>query len=271
MTRYLLLAIGLAITSFVFLRLVYQRSKAAPLRAALVLFACFLTTPSLMFLCNYILNTPSGNWFYYYHSLPGIESSSGLVGALLGVVTASINRNPRWVKIPILIVSILLAMPLIMAPFAKKILYKLDYSTLENRWTKGICKQSSPSTCVPASCATVIKLLGGNVSERELAIEAGTTRRGTELWYMMRSLRKHGFQMNAYAASSLKDAPTPCILGVKVGRAGHVVVMISKNAAGPEIGDPSGIRKHYTWAVFERGYHPNNQYFCIRPLTTAPN
>jgi hypothetical protein len=88
---------------------------------------------------------------------------------------------------PFLAISVLVAAMLLIAPFGKQLFFKLDYSQLRDRWNDGICQQTSPSTCVPASCATIIRMLGGNLTEQELARDAGTNKRGTEIWYMMRA------------------------------------------------------------------------------------
>jgi ABC-type bacteriocin/lantibiotic exporter with double-glycine peptidase domain len=145
--------------------------------------------------------------------------------------------------------------------------FRQDYSKLENRWENGVCQQTSSSTCVPSSCATVVRMLGGSLTERELAREAGTNRRGTEIWYMMRAMHRHGYEIEARTAESLKDAPVPSILGVKIGGAGHVVVLMSKTDAGPVIGNPfSGPPRRYTWKAFEERYHPSPVCFVIRPV-----
>ena len=267
MTRYLFVAIANAIIGFVLFRGLYLRSRTACLRAALVMVAFVLATPAVLFSSNYLLHIPYENcWFVNFHTLPGIEASSGLVGALLGVMFASARLRPRRLNTPVLTISSAVALMLLVAPFGKQILYRQDYSELENRWRNGVCQQTSPSTCVPASCATVIRLFGGSVTERELAREAGTNRRGTEIWYMMRAMHGHGYEMEVRVAQSLKDAPTPSILGVMVGSAGHVVVLMSKTDAGPEIGDPLGPRRRCTWKAFERTYHPKLVYCVIRPL-----
>lgn len=267
MTSYLFIALANAIVSFILFRSLYLRNGMMWLRAACVMVAFVLATPSVLFLSNYLLHIPDGIWFINFHSLSGIESSSGLVGALLGVIFASARPRPHWLSIPVLTISTVVAVMLLIVPFAKQLLNRLDYSKLENRWNNGICQQSSMSTCVPASCATVARMLGGSLTERELAIEAGTTSRGTEIWYMRRALHRHGYEIEARAAKSLKDASAPSILGVKVGSVGHVVVLMSKTDAGPEIADPLlGQRQRYTWTDFERMYQPNRVYFVIRPM-----
>jgi ABC-type bacteriocin/lantibiotic exporter with double-glycine peptidase domain len=153
---------------------------------------------------------------------------------------------------------------LLIAPFWKQLFCKLDYSKLGDRWNNGVCLQTSGTSCVPACCATVVSLLGGRITERELAMEAGTTSRGTEIWYMMRAMPGHGYKIEPHVAKSVKDIPAPSILGLKAG--GHVIVLMSKSDAGPDIGNPLGQRRQYTWSAFEKAYDIEPIYFIIRPI-----
>lgn len=265
MTSYLFLALADAIISFILFRYLYLRNKTTWLRAVLVMAALIFAIPAVLFLSNYLLHIPDGTWFINFHSLPGAEASSGLVGAILGVMFACSRVRPNWIYIPVLTVSMIIGAILLVIPFVKQILYKLDYSQLENRWNNGICQQSSGSTCVPSSCATVIRVLGGNLTERELATEAGTTERGTEIWYMMRAIRRHGYEMEPLAVKSLKEMQAPAILGVKIGTAGHVVALISMDDASLKIADPLlSSPQRYTWKDFDQVYNPASIYFVIR-------
>ncbi|MEN6520709.1 MAG: cysteine peptidase family C39 domain-containing protein [Armatimonadota bacterium] len=267
MIRYLPIAVVSAVISFTLFRSLYLYTKSKLLRAVIALAAFVFATPAASFASNYLLNLPNEAWFFNLHSLPGIEAASGLIGAFLGVMFADSKLRQNRLNTPVLTVATIITAMMLVSPFTDQLFFRQDYSKLTNEWTNGICRQTSSYTCVPASCATIIKLLGGNVTEQEIAREAGTTKRGTEIWYMMRALRKHGYKIEPHSAKSLKDMPTPCILGIKLGSIGHAVVLMSKSTDGPEIGDPlSGQRKHYTWKLFERNYHPSPVYFVIKPL-----
>jgi ABC-type bacteriocin/lantibiotic exporter with double-glycine peptidase domain len=152
---------------------------------------------------------------------------------------------------------------LLLVPFGKQLFYtKVEYSGLKNVWKDGVCKQTSGTTCMPASFATVVRLIGGNITEQELAREAATNSGGTEVWYLIRVLRRHGYEVDIRTAKSLKDASAPAVIGL--GVMGHVVVLMSKSNAGPEIGDPIGYHRKYTWKDFEEGYEPKPVYFVVR-------
>jgi hypothetical protein len=267
MTSCLPIAIATAIISFIIFRLLYLRHSTVWSRATLGIAALAMAIPALLFSSNYILYLPYESWFIYSHSLPAIEASSGLVGALLGVVFASARLRPSPLNTPVLILTTAAAILLLITPFNRQLFHRLDCSQLEDKWADGVCLQTSSYTCVPASCATLVKMLGGSVTERELAIEAGTSELGTETWYMMRALRRHGYEMEIRWAKSLADIPAPAILGVEYGDIGHAVVMMSKDKTGPEIGNPKALRRHYSWKAFERVYHPELVYYTIGPRT----
>lgn len=263
MTSYFSTAILVFVASFILFRGLYLHSKPG-LRVLTTITALVFAVPSMLFLSNYILHAPSQSWFYTFHSIPGIEATSGLIGALLGVTSGFIKRYLRLFAIPVLLALTCIAAILVVVPFAKQFIFKLDYSKLHNEWKHGVCKQTSASTCVPASCATVIRTLGGNVTEQELAKAAGTTSRGTEIWYMMRAIRKFGYKIEAHTAKSMKDVQTPAIVGVD---GCHVVVMMSKNDTGPEIGNSLGAKRYrYTWDAFQSNRDPAPVYFVVKPL-----
>jgi biotin operon repressor len=265
MVNYLPLAVFIAILGFVLFRTLYLRCNRTWMRFALMATSVVLSVPAVLFLCNYMWEVPSGAWFFSFHSLPAIEASSGSVGTLLGVMFAHAKLHPHRLNLPVLAASVVVGIILLLVPFGKQLFYtKVEYSGLKNVWKDGVCKQTSGTTCMPASFATVVRLIGGNITEQELAREAGTNSGGTEVWYLIRVLRRHGYEVDIRTAKSLKDASAPAVIGL--GIMGHVVVLMSKTDTGPEIGDPIGYHRKYTWKDFEEGYEPKPVYFVVRKV-----
>lgn len=262
MIGFLPAAVVFGIAGFWLFRRFYLRGGKIQ-KAILTLAGLVLSVPAVLFASNYLIDVPAGGWFVDFHALPGIEASSGLVGALLGVVFASAKLHRRRLSVLVTLVPAFFAVLLLLAPFAKQLFFRLDYSVLQDRWENGVCIQSSSSTCMPASCATVVKVLGGSVTEKELAAEAGSSRRGTEVWYMIRAMRNRGYDLRVRSSESVEEIPAPSVIGVKVGSAGHVVVLMSKSDDGPEIGDPLGMRERCSWISFEKLYQPNGEYYSI--------
>lgn len=236
-------------------------------RIGLILVGAFLAVPGLLFVSNYIFLIPYAPWFYNAHTLPGAEMTSGLVGAILGIMFASSQLRPGKLNAPILVVCTLIAAGLLVAPFAKQLLRGVDYSTLENRWEDGICLQTSSYTCVPACTATLIRMQGGKVTERELARAAGTTQTGTETWYMARALKQWGYEPRYHHLRSIKNAPVPSIIGVNLGDIGHVVVLLAKDKNGVTIGEPLRGRRTYNWHAFHECYKLDGTCITIKHLS----
>src|SRR5262249_32945228 len=92
----------------------------------------------------------------------------------------------------------------------------------------------------PASAATIVRRLGGYLSERETALEAFTCRSGTENWYLARALRRHGWETE-FLFSDPSLAPLSAIAGVRLrslGNSGHFVAMIDRHGQDFIVADP---------------------------------
>lgn len=260
-------AIAVAIMCFALYRWAYLRSKRTYVRAMLVAASVVIMIPSLLFASNYVLWIPYAPWFYRFHALPDVEILSGLAMGLLGIMFASSKLRPAKLNVPILTVCAAGAAALVIAPFAKQIFYSLDYSKLEDKWCDGVCLQTSGCTCVPACAATVIRMLGEKVTEKELAREAGTILTGTEYWYLERALNRRGYKPHLTHLKSIRQAPIPSIVGVKIGETGHVVVLFRKDKKGAEIGEPMRGRRYYTWEMIRDCYKPDGM--CITISNTS--
>lgn len=255
-------AIILAIGVFWTFRWCYLRCGVAG-KITLVVLGLVATIPAVLFAGNYVLYVPYANWFYRLHVIPGAEIASGTVTALLGVVYASAKLRPSKLNAPALAVCTLLSSGLLVTPFARQLLWPADYNALTDRWKDGVCIQTSRYTCVPACTATYLRLLGVRTTEAQLARMAGTTRTGTEYWYLARALRKMGYEPARKDISSVRTAPVPSILGVVYGDTGHVVVLLGKDDMGATIAEPLRGRRHYSWSTMGRCYESDGTCITI--------
>lgn len=233
-------------------------------RTTIIIFGLALTIPAILFTSNYLLYIPYANWFYELHAKPGAEITAGFVTAILGVIYASSKLRPGKLNISILVACTILAVGLLVAPFSKQLLFAVDYTTLSNKWKNGVCLQTSGYTCVPACAATCIRLLGGRQTEQEIAKNAGTTTTGTETWYLARALRKVGYKPKFKYLKSIKNAPIPSIIGVRIGSIGHVVVLLAKDKQEVTIGEPLRGRCCYPWKILQNYYNPDGSCIIIR-------
>ena len=260
------LAAIVGIVSFSIFRWQYLRCSAVLCRAVLVIIGLAAAVPTVLFASNYVLYVPYAKWFCEMHAAPGMEAASGLVAGILGIMYASAKLRPSRLNAPVLAVCTVLALGLLVTPFVKQMLWSADYAGLQDKWQDGICLQTSSHTCVPACTATVVRILGGNLTESQIAREAGTTKTGTEVWYLMRALRRRGYEPEFRHVYTTQDAPVPSILGVHIGDIGHVVVLLSKNKHGVIVGEPLKGRRHYSWSVFKNHYKPDGTCITIRKI-----
>lgn len=263
MKANLLPAIVTAIICFVMFRSLYYRWANPLARAALIFVSLILATPAVLFASNYVLSLPYAPWFIEAHAIPGAEIGSGCIAALLGVMFSSAKLRPNPLNRPLLIICTILVSLLVFTPFLKQLISHSDYTAQKESWKDGVCMQSTDHTCLPACSATVIHLLGGQVSEQEIARAAGTSNSGTESWYFLRTIRKRGYDAHFSCLTSLRDAPVPSIVGVWVGNIGHVVVLLKKDQQTVTVGDPLLGRKDRTWESFEKRYKPTGTCMTI--------
>ena len=85
-----------------------------------------------------------------------------------------------------LLPRLMLVLPLLgvvffsIVPSLKTLIGPLNLDDLEDRWDGEVCLQSNASTCGAASTASILRLLGTEVTESELAREAHSYSGGTE-------------------------------------------------------------------------------------------
>jgi ABC-type bacteriocin/lantibiotic exporter with double-glycine peptidase domain len=144
----------------------------------------------------------------------------------------------RWLSPKMLLPVLAL---LLLVPYIKPLLAPLPV-TLQDRWSEGVCLQSTPSTCGPASAGTILRYFGISASESELARECFSYGAGTENWYITRALRKRGLKAHyVIRAAQPAEIPYPCIAGTRLGGSGgpgHFVAILEREKARYIIGDP---------------------------------
>jgi hypothetical protein len=213
-------------------------TRACDLLSAFLALA--LAVPALIYDLYYakILGEPI--WLYRIRALPGSELLAAPAGLLAG--WAQHRMVPR-VRLSSLgkrfLVPVVFAFA-ISLPYLKPLLRPLRSDSLRERWQGEACLQSTPSTCGPAAAATIVRRLGGRISEAELAREAFSCRSGTENWYLSRALRRHGFDSD-FVLGDLSKVALPAIAGVRLrslGNDGHFIALLER--AGDEfvIADP---------------------------------
>lgn len=215
------------------------RAKTAP-SIWLWAFAVFLALPAFAYALYYsrILGEPI--WLYCLRAFPGSEMLSAAAGLLAGLVQVRVIPQLRVSPIGrVAMVPTVLAVGLLL-PYLKPVLRPLHPETLNDVWMDGVCHQSTGATCGPASVATILRQLGLNVSERDLAQEAYSSASGTENWYLARAIKKRGFRVN-FLNNTPATVPLPAVAGVKLlstGGAGHFVALLERTNELMVVADP---------------------------------
>ncbi|MFI5173907.1 MAG: cysteine peptidase family C39 domain-containing protein [Terriglobia bacterium] len=216
-----------------------------------------LALPSLLMAFYYLHLFDNAAWFYEFRAMPFSELSASGAGFLAGMLHSEGSQNSltRRLVPPLLLFFVL------MIPFAKPIFSSVDFGQFKNQWLGDVCLQSTPSSCGPASAASVLKSFGLEASERELAKECFTYTGGTENWFLARALRRRGFEVQfEVKADTQGQIPIHAIAGVTLpSGAGHFVAVLSETATDYVLGDPLKgtvllpkhvVSKHYRFTGF---------------------
>lgn len=190
--------------------------------------AAVLAVPGLIFAAYYTKLLGEPIWLYRFRAIRGTELSAAGVGLIAGFLHHLRHKHPalrrqlRTLTLPA-ILAILLG-----APYLKPLLRPLNPARLGEQWKDGACLQTTPSTCGPASAATILRALGREGTEAELARDSLTYAGGTENWYLARALRQRGVDVTfQFVAPDSPHFPTPAIAGVKLPQgSGHFIALV---------------------------------------------
>ena len=229
--------------------------------------------PAMIFAVYYLKIFGEAQWFYTYRSWPFTELSAAGLGIFAGWLQYQREQN-AWVKRTFsrLFIPGLMAV-CVTAPYAKQILMPADWSKYSDTWTGDVCLQSSESSCGPASAATLLHAFGQPVTEKQIAQESYTTRRGTENWYLLRSMRKHGVDARyVVVPPDVENIQYPAIAGVILkgsGGAGHFIAILGEENGRLIIGDPLIGRQQIPRNLLSENYIFTGFYIVISNKTAT--
>lgn len=210
-------------------------------RAILVswLLVMLLAAPGVLYAAYYSRLLGEPIWLYQTRTMPGSELLASFAGFAAGWFQVRVIPGLRLSRAgKMLLVPVLLAFGL-MLPYLKPVFRPLRLSSLRDEWSEGVCMQSSFATCGPASAATILRELGVQASERELAVEAFSCASGTENWYLARALRRRGLTTGFRLDKNLQ-APLPAIAGVRLvnlDNSGHFIALLKHEGGGFVVAD----------------------------------
>ncbi len=201
-----------------------------------------ISLPAISYSAYYLRVFSEPLWLYEFRSWPGSEIAASGAGFLGGLLHGRFAGGPRFRRVAgrwffpgVLFLGLIV-------PYLKPILRPPRWNEFQDRWSEGVCRQSSESSCGPACAATLLRRLGKTATEKEIAQAAFTSRSGTENWYLARALRTRGVRVQFQFLRDPKQPwPVPAVAGVRLpdcGNAGHFVAVLDQDALSITIGDP---------------------------------
>ena len=200
------------------------------INVCLVLPGFVIATPGILLAIYYLKFMGEPIWFYQFRSVPFSEVSAGGAGFIAGLFHSKFAARERFRRIAgpwFFPISLTLGL---LVPCLKPIVRPPDWRQFQDRWSDDVCLQTSESSCGPACASTLLRRLGKSVTEEEIARSSFTSRNGTENWYLARTLRKHGAEVQFVKVPDANEPwPYPSIAGVRLpasGNNGHFITLL---------------------------------------------
>ena len=227
-------------------------------RIPIALTATLSSIPAASFALYYTHLFPETAWYFQFRSIRATEFLLVLLGVAGGSVASLLPRMVRILPLAGVVASSV-------APFLKPFIGPIPAGTLRDTWDGEVCLQSTPSTCGAASTATILKHLGHDATESELAAEAHSYNRGTEAWYLARAIRARGFDVDFEIAPGFHPEPgLPAVVGVGLGSIGHFIPILGQEGDHFIVGDPLHGREFLTLEELQQRYRFTGFHMRIR-------
>lgn len=233
----------LAAAFFLFGKSLAGKQFSGTARDSLFSAMILLSAPGFLYAVYYLKVLGQPIWLYRWRSLPFTELAAGGAGLFAGYAQGAFVGRIKLSRVGNKVFFPLILFLVLAAPYLKPIARPLDAKSIRDVWSDGVCLQSTPSTCGPASAATLMRAIGKTVSEKELAMEAFTSATGTEIWYLARALRRHGATVDYFLDRPQPDQLRyPAIAGVRLAAdgngSGHFIAILDKQAENYIVVDP---------------------------------
>lgn len=195
--------------------------------------------------------------------------SAPFAGVVYVWITSALSKTDgkRWLKRSIYLLCLFTVLGYTSLPFVKQLAkprpFYPDAATIGNRWVDGVALQTTPSTCGPASLATILARYGSTETEADIAVQAYSSSRGTENWYLARYAQRLGYQYRFLTETDIAKVPTPSIIGVNINRlnragnpsrAGHFITLLDSRDGYHLIADSLSGLHRLTAEEFEQKY-----------------
>ncbi|SQI34441.1 Peptidase C39 family [Leminorella richardii] len=243
------LALPLAAALFFAGRALGSASVAISLRRTAGAVFFLLALVSLSIPLTYLAGSLGENPAYAnFRALPYAELTVCLAAPFVGRLSLLLPLN-RGIA---LLFCLVITLGYVSLPFIKPIVRPAG--EIVEQWRDGIAIQSTSATCGPASMATLMHRLGVSATQSEIARQSYNSGSGTENWYLARYAKSQGFSYRFLNEPDLENVPVPSIIGVRLGRVGHFITLLSKEGATYTVGDSLDGVHQLTEAEFKQRY-----------------
>jgi hypothetical protein len=227
-----------------------------------------IAVPGVVFTVYYLKVFGEPMWLYRFRTLQFAELTAGGAGFLAGLLFERVRSDRRIHRfVGPWFLAVLLALGFA-APYLKPVAMPPRWSQFRDRWSEGVCLQTSASSCGPACAATLLRGGGRSVTEEQIARESFTSRTGTEVWYLARTLRRHGAETEfVFQPDNVRPWPVPSIAGVRypsMGNTGHFIVVLAQIGNDYVIGDPMIGKIVESQADLARSYHFTGFFLVLK-------
>jgi len=121
-----------------------------------------LSFPACLMGLYYLHLLPEWAWFYTFRSWAGSEFCVVPLGASAALFAT-------WLPRALLTLPLSAFLGASLVPYLKPVLWPIQAEDFSDHWEDDVCRQSTFSTCGPASLATILRENGIKVTEREIA------------------------------------------------------------------------------------------------------
>ncbi len=226
----------------------WRSSRDRPAWRALAWAAAgLLSIPAALFVAYYA-HIVDYVWYSEWRSWPATDYTASMCGYTAGVLAAGIqDLNARYDPDRYdlkragraAVLAALATMFILVVAFARPLLQPLSLPPAAPRWSGDVCLQTTDATCGACAAATVLRHLGHEASEQDLAREADTDAGGTLNWLLVRALRRRGLGASVRAPATLDEVRAPAIIGVVLPNGvGHFLAYLGHTDGTHQVGEP---------------------------------